>query len=91
MAKVIPTAPHANYETGSTKPASKSRHKSKFTAAQDFIIAQEVSADEAHLAPHGEILSRFNTEVNKASKTRTLGTCPQLKTYEFVLRSYCMT
>ena len=37
----------------------KAGRKSKFTPQEDLIITQEVAAAAAHLAPHGEIHTRF--------------------------------
>ena len=37
----------------------KAGRKTKFTPQEDLIITHEVSAPEAHLAPHGETHTRF--------------------------------
>ena len=46
---------------------SKPGRKSKFTGTDDLIIAQEVFASEAHVAPHGEALSSSETAALKAN------------------------
>eukprot|EP00171_Calliarthron_tuberculosum_P001015 IDg1015t1 len=41
------------------KQQTKPGRKSKFTTPKDLIIVQKVAAAEAHVAPHGATLSRF--------------------------------
>ena len=64
MAEIVQTQAESGSSSPSPNQPAKPGRKSKFTASQDLIIAQEVAAAEAHVAHHGETLSRFE----KASK-----------------------
>lgn len=60
--------------------------KSKLTSAQDLIIAEEESAAEAHVAPHGETVSCFDKSPHQANQNSNFGIKRTGKTYKIVLR-----
>lgn len=62
-------APHNSpSQSLSPPPTSKAGRKSKFTGEEDLVIAQEVFAADAHVAPHGETLTRFEMAARKANE-----------------------
>lgn len=73
MAEVISTTLQANSVSGSTKPASRPGRKSNFTFTKDLIIAQEVSAAEADVAPHGKTFFSSDTAAYKAKQNPNFG------------------
>lgn len=50
-----------------TKAPVKPGRKSNFTTPKDLTIAQEVAAAEAHVAPYGKTLYRFEQAAEKAN------------------------
>lgn len=47
---------------------SKAGRNSKFTGEEELVIAQRVFATDAHVAPHGETLDRFEFAARKANE-----------------------
>ena len=73
MAEIVQTQTESEYSSSSPVQPGKPGRKSKFTASQDLIIAQEVAAAEAHVAPHGETLSRFEKASKMANENPNFG------------------